>query len=77
MDAELSITKLLLSRFEKYFLAEVKFFFSPSFLMTRIRIWNFYDTSILITIGIFESKGTRFNDKRVQVAAEEKPDVFE
>lgn len=76
MDTELSITKLLLSRFEKYFLAEVKFFFSP-FLMTRIRIWNFYDTSILITIGIFESKATRFNDKRVQVAAEEKPDVFE
>lgn len=31
MDAELSITKLLLSRFEKYFLAEVKFFFSPLF----------------------------------------------
>lgn len=29
MDAELSITKLLLSRFEKYFLAEVKFFFFP------------------------------------------------
>lgn len=77
MDAELSITKLLLSRFEKYFLAEVKFFFFPPFLMTRIRIWNFYDTSILITIGIFESKATRFNDKRVQVAAEEKPDVFE
>lgn len=77
MDTELSITKLLLSRFEKYFFAEVKFFFPPSLLMTRIRIWNFYDTSILITIGIFESKATRFNDKRVQVAAEEKPDVFE
>lgn len=44
MDTELSITKLLLSRFEKYFLAEVKFFFFPPFLMTRESEFEIFTT---------------------------------